>query len=775
MEPYTILSIIMFIIISIVLYSFIKYNRDRNDSRRTYYFIRNFKNGPVFIVYGLAFLVFLIGTMEKFWNVNPDAFYNVFLAIINSLLITIDSVVFKFQLDGISNLMENDIIYRILVFLTIIMTSFSSILFITSFFSKNIYNNARVKKALSQNKLTVIVGFNDQNFKLYDKEENIILIDCIEIDEKDSKVRKSKFDAVKEDLHLLDIPFVVFNDYNEIYDYLKKLNNKHYKDLRVIINTSDEKNNVFLINEIFKNDLEDKPILSIDELNKLNYYVFGSTPYKSIYTNLLEKSRGIIHFVNLNKMIADEFEYKYPLTYFMDDAFLDYSTGTLKDDANVNVFMLGFGKTSKELLVNSICNNQFIINNKNESNNDINNTEKHKPVNYYVFEKDKNSLYEKNLNHTLFRFENEYLKKYNENEYYDEVSIPAKITIEENVQVESKNFYNYIEDIIENGKTFNYIIVSCGDDLYNIDVANKLRQKSQEWDVNEKTKVYIFVKIKDDYLASMIVNDPKNSSTIIPFAMEEEVLCLENIVNLNIENLALNRHIKYTESSFSSKTDEDILKKLNEIINAYNDFIIPSDKAKKIEAIAIYNWFYKWNQNQRDSNFYAALNIRFKMNLLGFDLSDYNDKLYNEYSNEFNKLYGLNKKYDLKSMNTKGIRRNLAIQEHYRWNAYMVCNGFIPAKKSVIDEKYPDHKDYLADKRLHANITSIKGLEEYIIHITKLKDKNVFKNIDVNNRNKILELSLNEDVFCYDFEFMDTIISLLPKLNLGIDKKKNNK
>ena len=53
--------------------------------------------------------------------------------------------------------------------------------------------------------------------------------------------------------------------------------------------------------------------------------------------------------------------------------------------------------------------------------------------------------------------------------------------------------------------------------------------------------------------------------------------------------------------------------------------------------------------------------------------------------------------------------------------------------------------------------------------------KNVFKNIDVNNRNKILELSLNEDVFCYDFEFMDTIISLLPKLNLGIDKKKNNK
>ena len=51
----------------------------------------------------------------------------------------------------------------------------------------------------------------------------------------------------------------------------------------------------------------------------------------------------------------------------------------------------------------------------------------------------------------------------------------------------------------------------------------------------------------------------------------------------------------------------------------------------------------------------------------------------------------------------------------------------------------------------------------------------IFKNIDVNNRNKILELSLNEDVFCYDFEFMDTIISLLPKLNLGIDKKKNNK
>ena len=42
----------------------------------------------------------------------------------------------------------------------------------------------------------------------------------------------------------------------------------------------------------------------------------------------------------------------------------DYKTGTLRNDVDVNVFMVGFGNVNKELFLNSVRNNQFITLNK---------------------------------------------------------------------------------------------------------------------------------------------------------------------------------------------------------------------------------------------------------------------------------------------------------------------------------------------------------------------------------------------------------------------------
>ena len=112
-----------------------------------------------------------------------------------------------------------------------------------------------------------------------------------------------------------------------------------------------------LINEFYKNDSDQNPTLSLDDLNLLNYYVFGSSKYSSIYNNLIEKSKGRIHFINQEKMIADSFEYNYPLTRYMDNRHIDYKTGTLRNDVDVNVFMVGFGNVNKEC-----CHiNQFLV------------------------------------------------------------------------------------------------------------------------------------------------------------------------------------------------------------------------------------------------------------------------------------------------------------------------------------------------------------------------------------------------------------------------------
>ena len=787
MTFYIIASIIMFIAIASVVYGLIKSFLSKKDDKKMYYFIRNFKNGPIFYVYILLFFVFLIGVLKNNMGLHNDFFYDIFRSITDSLVMTVEAIVFKYQLDGVKVLMDNLFIYRLLVFTIFALSAFSSFIFVASFFGKNLYNNKRLDVALNKENLYVVIGFNKDNYKLLDQEKNIIFVDCVATEEKDSKVRKARIDGIKEELYLSNITFKILDDYSDIPVFINDLTEKNYKDLRVIVNTGDESLNVNLINEFYKNDSDQNPTLSLDDLNLLNYYVFGSSKYSSIYNNLIEKSKGRIHFINQEKMIADSFEYNYPLTRYMDNRHIDYKTGTLRNDVDVNVFMVGFGNVNKELFLNSVRNNQFITLNKDEKNNI---TELHKAVNYYIFEKEANNNIDNNLNFTYFRFKNEYPKKGFENDYYDVTLSPANFPLleEGTINVDSDKFYKVLEDAIEKEpsskvKTFNYIIVACGEDLFDIDIAKKIKQKAQEWDLVDGSELKIFVRVKNDYLSEMTTLENDNEYEIIPFGYESEVLNLGNIVNLELENLALRRHIKYTEGSYVNK-DEKITKKINQILEnpVYKNIKVSSDLNKKIEMIALYDWFYKWNQNKRESNIYSALNIRFKLNLLGFDIAQQYDKeSYDNLSLDFYNKYGKNTNTEFKDMNVKGARRYLAIQEHFRWNAYMICNGFLPARKSKLDELYSKYgegyKDVMASKRYHLNITSMKGLEDYMMHITYLKDNTKFSredlekalaNVDVNHRNKIMELSKDEDVFRWDFEFMDKIIDLLPKIGLGL-------
>ena len=55
------------------------------------------------------------------------------------------------------------------------------------------------------------------------------------------------------------------------------------------------------------------------------------------------------------------------------------------------------------------------------------------------------------------------------------------------------------------------------------------------------------------------------------------------------------------------------------------------------------------------------------------------------------------------------LRKNLAVQEHYRWNAFMICNGFVPATRDQILAGRA--KDY--SLRIHGNLTPFEGLFEF--------------------------------------------------------------
>ena len=82
------------------------------------------------------------------------------------------------------------------------------------------------------------------------------------------------------------------------------------------------------------------------------------------------------------------------------------------------------------------------------------------------------------------------------------------------------------------------------------------------------------------------------------------------------------------------------------------------------------------------------------------------------------------------------LRKNMTIQEHYRWNAYIFSTGFVPAQKAWMREKKRS-SDYML--RIHGNLTTFEGLFEYRRMMAEAKGTN----------------ENDEDVIKYDYQLMD--------------------
>ena len=163
--------------------------------------------------------------------------------------------------------------------------------------------------------------------------------------------------------------------------------------------------------------------------------------------------------------------------------------------------------------------------------------------------------------------------------------------------------------------------------------------------------------------------------------------------------------------------------------------------------------------------------LRTKLNLLGFDLVRGDIRVENDDSEEFLAHYQkdnavkytdkvvLGKKvvdYDDRSYRVYGsVRTNLAVMEHMRWNAYYVSAGFVPASKT---EHTTIPKASRMRKRIHINLTTPKGLDEY---------------------ERWCEFDLGEpkkysDIWKYDYQLMDDAVwlahrsgNLIKKIKVG--------
>ncbi len=810
---YTILSLICIAILLVIALSFFVECKCR-DRAGLIDFLRQFKKGKCAIIYIAALPLYLMGLIySKEMTVTQ--------AIFTSVNRSVNLIAMRFDFGEIDKLIAENLIYAIAVYICFIMVAINAAIFFMSLGHQRFWVWRQRKKWYNNDcDKYLIIGHNPENVNIYktkktsDEKNKLgyILVDDLSPAEKSalftegvpflcSSEEKSKI-AQKIKLIFRSKKLAKPADgmkisVSELEYMLKMATEETSFKYTVIINTGDENLNILLCrkaSEIINKYLESlntgvsaqtpeekkalqkkKKAQATALFSRLGIYVFGDARYEAIYASIVESANGCIHYLNKYKQIAIDFIDKYPLTGFMTSAQIDYKTSCIKKDVDINVAFIGFGKTGQQIFLTSVANNQFI---ENKNGSDI-----LKTVNYHIFDK-AHSENNKNLNHSYYRYRNEffndeaikdlkikpdtvtfpYEKKHlsesvKKSDYLPLPQFPAREYYHQ-LDINDPDFYNELKKMSTRAKNdLNCVIIAFGSDLENIDMAQKLIDKKREWNIEN---FFIFVKSNSGDASDPIFAREQKDCILIGDP-SRTVYDIEKIINNDLLRLAIKRHkiysLEYDLAHGYAKADDKAS------INASADN-------------AVYNWFVERTQIERDSNLYATLSLRSKLNLMGMDCVPIdaggraidNVSYMNEYAEgdipepeentdaEGKTIW----KYTLNFPDSR--RKSMAIHEHYRWNSYMISHGIVPAdintiltetvKKKEVDE-FSNGKNY--PLRRHGNLTTFEGLEEFRRLIAK------------RNGNSEAE----EDVIRYDYQLLDDAPWFLEKFGYKIiDRKK---
>ncbi|MBR5144297.1 MAG: hypothetical protein IKW53_04525 [Clostridia bacterium] len=650
-------------------------------------------------------------------------------------------VVLKFEFTDIDKLMGDNPLYKWAVYGAFLLIAFTAAIFTISLVIQQLWVNKQKKLAYktTENKL-YIFGNNSQNVAIYnsDSKRSKFIIDDIS-------------DADGEKFYLNRVSFISTKALEkQLRDILHKVT-KLDKEYVFVVNTDDEEMNIRLCNAVI-----DEIRSSSEEVQKmlfltLKVFVFGDPKYQAIYEDIISSGYGCIHYVNKYQKIAVDFVDRYPLAKFMDDSQVDYSTSLVKKDVDINVALIGFGKTNQQIFLTSVANNQFLT----EGDGDP----VLKPVKYFIFDKDL-AENNKNLNHSYYRYKHE-CKDVDPDKYLPLPSIPA----EENylhLDINNKDFYNEIRAIVtKNPKDANFIVIAFGSDLENLDMAQKLVEKRSEWNLDN---LVIFVKVRRWHKEQTLLDD---KGCYFIGNENDCVYDIEKIIGSKLYKMAQMRNETYDlEYSVTHEQNKDLI---NE------EYFVKSFKQSYEQ------WYKGKSQMERDSSIYSCLSLRSKLNLMGLDycLAEGNENIPEVDEAEYLKIYAgddmpvdagysftINGKkimqYGL--VFDKSLRRNMAIHEHQRWNSFMISRGMIPSSRDqILNEKIlvkgrlknSNGKNYAV--RRHGNLTTFEGLVEFRKMITDRDGSSELEN----------------DVIKYDYQILDDAYWLLSKNGYKIIKKRN--
>lgn len=683
-------------------------------------FLRSFKKGKCAIIYVTAIPLYCIGHMYAGQN-----FLAAFFAAINKV---ITLVVLRYDIGSIQNLMQDDLLYNFTIYFCFILVGVNALILTLSLTSQYIWSAFQSFKAtMTKKDKLFIFGNTPDNLSIYrsDKKRNKVIIDDI-----------SDKDCAK--LYMERIAFISTHSFETPIKKLFRLIKKFDREYIVVINTGSDEKNISICQNVIRSIENISNEETINRLfSKTKIFVFGNPRFEAIYEDIVLGGFGCIHYINKYQKIAMDFIDKYPFSKFIDETQIDYDTTLIKEDVDLNVLFIGFGKTAQQLFLTSVANNQFLTAGSGDP--------ELKKVKYFIFDKEETEN-NKNLNHNYYRYKHE-CSDLNPEEYLPLPALPAEETYYR-LDVNNCNFYDQIRSVVtRNPKDANFIVIAFGSDLENMDMAQKLLEKRKEWGLDN---LVIFVKVRCLHKEETMLEDEgcffigneKDVVYNIDKILGDSIFCMAQMRN---EVYDLEYDITHTPGIV---VDDEYIKKNHD--NAYR------------------NWYMTKSQMERESSLYCCLSLRSKLNLMGLDYCQSEDGLDGLSEKEYLTIYAgadmpNTSKYNVTADGKPIVyyplefpaskRRNMAIHEHLRWNSFMISKGIVPANRAQIAsekivgkdgiERYTNGKNYAV--RRHGNLTTFDGLVE-------------FRKI-VAARDNCLEEE--KDVIKYDYQLLDDAYWLL--------------
>lgn len=366
-----------------------------------------------------------------------------------------------------------------------------------------------------------------------------------------------------------------------------------------------------------------------------------------------------------NELLAKVFAERNPITRYIPKDFVE--EGAIKPDAKLNIFLLGFGKLSKQLYRQCILMNQLVT--------PVDGEYKLLPVHYYICDT--------GVDTDIWCIDGlrDALQELDPAKHFPLPELPYETKVISKDPA-SRNVLNTIKKQVQRSNSYTMVLVCTDEDCCNIDIGAKLKTE-----LLGNSNYRIFVRSESPFV--------QNDGPITYFGKTQDVLTHDIIVNDSQSYIAKKVDEVYIAQSIKKQTGkpvdpEEVRKKAAEKWNGYSFF-------------------------RRQTNIAAARNLRVALNLLGLDLKSdgagKNISLIKEH-------YPRKDSYEYSEYLQPSLRSALMAQEHARWNAFHLLNEYLPMEKSAItripvkEGEKPgfDTKNDAAKK--HCCITTHPGLDQ---------------------------------------------------------------